>query len=171
MNNLGDDPVSAVDLTDDVLSYARGADPVTLTVVPRVGGVVVPDEDQTVAVHLTDDPVDGLSAAGDAIVWVSGPVAYLLRDTAPSRAGGPDLVRVGQTSPGERMMIGLAGDRIAWNTTEGSDVTINVGTLLEPGVHGSTLQAVPEGFGSRARAVPEAPTVTVPEDAIFHTYD
>lgn len=167
VNNLGGRPVTAVDITNDVLTYARGADPVTLTVVPRVDGVVAPDEDQTIAVHLPDNPVTGLAATGDAIVWVSGPAAYLLRHTAPSRAGGPDLVRVGQSSPGERMMVGLAGDRIAWNTTEGSDATINVGTLLEPEVHGSTLQAVPEGFGS----VPEAPTVTVPEDAIFPTYD
>jgi hypothetical protein len=166
VNNPDGQPVTAVDISDDVLTYARGSDLVTLTAVPRVDGVVAPDEDQTIAVHLRDNPVTGLSAAGDAIVWVSGPVAYLLRDTSPSRAGHPDLVRVGQSSPEERMMIGLAGDRIAWNTTEGSDVTINVGTLLESGGR-ATLQAVPEGFGS----VPEAPTVTVPEDAVFHTYD
>jgi hypothetical protein len=170
VNDVGGEPVSAVDITDDVLTYARGTDLVTLTVVPRVDGVVAPGEDQTIAVHLPDNPVTGLTAAGDAIVWESGPVAYLLRDTSPSRAGGPDLVRVGQNSPKERMVIGLAGKRIAWNTTTGSETSIHIGTLLEPEVRGSTLQAVPEGFGSRARTVPMAPTVTVPEDAVFRTY-
>lgn len=167
VSGSGDAPVSIVDMTNDVLAYAVRSDVSTVTVVPRVDGVASPDEDQSVDVQLSDNGVEDLSVAGDAVAWVSGRVAYLLRDTAPSRAGGPDLVRIGQSGPGERMMVGLAGDRIAWSTTEGSVVTVNVGTLLEPEVNNSTLQAVPEGFGS----VPEAPTVTVPEDAIFRTYD
>lgn len=159
--------VQFVDITDDVVTYAlEGGDAV---VVPRVDGVADPEGAQAVAVRLGDSGVDSLSAAGDTVAWVSGRVAYLLRDTAPSRAVGPDLVRIGQVSPRERMMVALAGDRIAWNTTEGSVVTINVGTLLSPEVNRSTLQAVPKG--SQARTVPEAPTVTVPEDAVFRTYD
>jgi hypothetical protein len=171
VSGSGDAPVSIVDMTDNVLAYAVRSDVSTVTVVPRVDGVASPDKDQSVDVQLSDNGVEDLSAAGDAVAWVSGRVAYLLRDTSPSRASGPDLVRIGQSGPGERMMVGLAGDRIAWNTTEGSVVTVNVGTLLEPKVNRSTLQAVPEGFGSQARAVPAAPTVTVPEDAIFRTYD
>lgn len=157
--------VQFVDITDDVVAYAlEGGD---VVVVPRMDGIADPEGARAVAVRLGGSGVDSLSAAGDTVAWVSGRVAYLLRGTAPSRAVGPDLVRIGQSGLGERMIVGLAGDRIAWNTTEGSVVTINVGTLLEAEVDRSTLQAVPEGFGS----VPEAPTVTVPEDAVFHTYD
>jgi hypothetical protein len=157
--------VQFVDITDDIVTYAlEGGD---VAVVPRVDGVADPEGAHAVAVRLGGSGVDSLSAAGNTVAWVSGRVAYLLRGTATSRAVGPDLVRIGQSGPRERMLVGLAGDRIAWSTTEGSVVTINVGTLLEPEADRSTLQAVPGGFGS----VPEAPTVTVPEDAIFRTYD
>lgn len=165
VSGSGDAPVSIVDMTDDVLAYAVRSDVSTVTVVPRVDGVASPDRDQSIDVQLSDNGVEDLSAAGDAVAWVSGRVAYLLRDTAPNRAGGPDLVRIGQSGLEERMMVGLVGNRIAWNTTEGSVVRINVGTLLEPEVDRSTLEAVPEG------SMPEAPTVTVPEDAVFRTYD
>jgi hypothetical protein len=169
-----EEPVSIVDVTDDVLVYGSGdgLDGLDgLTVAPRVDGIVDPDEDQTVWVRLDGGSVEDLSAAGDAVAWVSGPVAYLLRDTAPSRAVGPDLVRIGQVGPRERIMVGLAGDRIAWNTMEGSDVTVNVGTLLEPGQHVSTGHSLPAEPGTSGRAVPAEPTVTVPEDAVFYTYD
>lgn len=39
------------------------------------------------------------------------------------------------------------------------------------GLTKSTARAVPSDPGSRASAVPAAPTVTVPEDAIFRSYD
>ena len=172
INGLSDAAVSLVDVTDDVLAYAVGGDMATVTVVPRVDDIADPDKDQSAVVQLRDNGVDSLSAAGDAVTWVSGPVAYLLRDTAPGRAGGPDLVRVGQSGPKERMMIGLAGDRIAWrSTTEGSDVMVNVGTLLVSGEQRIIVRMKPVWPSSPARQVPAAPTVTVPEDAVFRTND
>ncbi|MFD2794065.1 hypothetical protein ACFS27_10965 [Promicromonospora vindobonensis] len=165
------DPVSIVDITDDVLAYGAGDGLGGLTVVPRADGIADPDEDQTVVVRLGDNAVEGLSAAGDAVAWVSGPVAYLLRDTAPSRAGGPDLLRVAQSGQRERMMIGLAGDRIAWSTTDGSAARIKIATLLEPERAGATTGPAPAEPGSGGRAVPAAPRVTVPENADLPTLD
>ncbi|MDR7383259.1 hypothetical protein [Promicromonospora iranensis] len=177
VRNPDDDaPVSFVDITDDVLVYVHGSDAVTLTVVPRVDGGVSPDEDETITVRLTDSQVSGLSAAGDAVVWSTGPVAYLLRDTAPSRAAGPDLIRVGQGGPQVLVLIGLAGDRISWNTPGGSEaeVKVMVGTLLESGrPAGTTTRTEQAEPGQPGRAVRHtaAPIVTVPEDAVFRTYD
>lgn len=158
--------VQLVDITDDVLTFVlAGGD---LVVVPRTDGLADPEGTRTITVDLGDSGVDSLFSADDTVAWVSGPVAYLLRDTAPSRAAGPDLVRIGQSGPRERPMVGLAGDRIAWSTTDGSDVTVNVGTLLETGDLGTGEPAERE---ARARVVPVAPIVTVPEDAVFRTYD
>lgn len=161
--------VQLVDITDDVLTYAlAGSD---LVVVPRANGVADPEGSRTVAVRLGDGGVVSLSAAGDTVAWVSGSVAYLLRGTAPSRAVGPDLVRIGQRGPRDRMMVGLAGDRIAWNTTGESGVLMNVGTLLEPRGQDTILRTDPVDPWSQARQIPAAPTVTVPEDAVFRTDD
>jgi hypothetical protein len=161
--------VRLVDITDDVLTYAlAGSD---LVVVPRANGVADPEGTRTVAVRLGDDDVESLSAAGDTVAWVSESVAYLLRGTAPSHAVGPDLVRIGQSGPRDRMMVGLAGDRIAWNTTGDSGVMVNVGTLLEPRGQATIMATDPVHPWSQARLVPAAPVVTVPEDAVFRTDD
>lgn len=182
VNSPTDGTITDVDLTDDVLTYVYTSDYVGLTVVPRSDGVIEPDTDQTVVVQLAGNSVDSLFAAGDAVAWVSsiqtsntratGQVAYLLRDTAPSRAGGPDLVRVGQSGPRERMLIGLAGDRIAWNTAGGSasEVMVNVGTLVGRGQPNTSASTAPNSPG-RAVLDPAAPAVTVPQNAKFPTYD
>ncbi|WP_419704835.1 hypothetical protein [Promicromonospora sp. NFX87] len=125
--------VEFVDITDDVVTYALlGGD---VVVVPRVNGVADVEGGEAVAVRLADgamgDAMSTLSADGDTVAWVSGAVAYLLRDTATSRAASPDLVRIGQSGPRGHVMVGLAGDRIAWSTIKRSTVTINVGTLRE----------------------------------------
>jgi hypothetical protein len=167
----GEEPVSVVDITDDMLVYGPRDDIGDLTIVPRVDGSIAPDVDQIIKVRLSGGGAEELSAAGDAVAWVSGPVAYLLRDTAPNRAGGPDLVRIAQSEARERMMVGLAGDRIAWSVTEGADTVIHVGTLPEAGPHVDTTSPDPAESGTPDGAVPGAPTVTVPENAIFDTYD
>lgn len=163
--------VQQVDITDDVLTYALDGG-YHLAVVSRVNGIA--ESDDAVAVRLGSEGVDSLSAAGDAVVWVSGSVAYLLRDAAPGTSGRSDLVRVGQGGLREGIRVGIAGDRIAWSSadldyrsgeTDTTSVRMNVGTLLEAEVDRATLEAVPEG------SMPEAPTVTVPEDAVFPTYD
>jgi hypothetical protein len=162
--------VPAVDITDDVLAYA--SDVGDLVVVPRVDGVVDVSRNEATTVRLDGNSVNELSAAGDAVAWASGPVAYLLRDTAPSRADGPDLLRVGQSEQRERMMIGLAGDRVAWSTTDGSAARIKIATLLEPEQAGSTTAGLaPAEPGSGGRAVPAAPRVTVPDNAKLPAYD
>ncbi|MFC4631861.1 hypothetical protein ACFO6V_26720 [Promicromonospora alba] len=162
--------VQQVDITDDVLTYALDGG-YHLAVVSRVNGVA--ESDDAIAVRLGSEGVDSLSASGDAVVWVSGSVAYLLRDAAPGSSGRSDLVRIGQGGLREGIRVGIAGDRIAWSSADldyrsgeidTTSVRMNVGTLLGPAVDRSILQSVPEGL-------PEAPTVTVPEDAIFRTYD
>ncbi|MFI2361518.1 hypothetical protein [Promicromonospora sp. NPDC019610] len=160
--------VRYVDVSDDVLTYAL--DLGDLFALPRVDGTVDPATDASVHVRLDPSSVDGVSAAGSSVAWVADRVAYLLRDVGTSVRRGPDLVRLGQSGFRERMLVGLAGDRIAWNTTGPAGVRINVGTLLDLRETGITIPG-PEVAGTSARAVPVAPTVTVPEDAAFHTYD
>lgn len=162
-------PVTTVDITDDVLTYASEDDSGDLiTAAPRTDGIADRDTGRTVVVRLGTDGVDNLSAVGDTVAWVSGTAAYLLRDTAPSRADGPDLVQVGRSRPEERIIVGLAGDRIAWGTSNGS---VTVGTLQEPGGLGTAGTPAPAESGASGRAVPAAPSVTVPEDAQFPTHD
>ena len=169
--------VQQVDITDDVLTYALDGG-YHLAIVSRVNGVAAGDD--AVAVRLGNESVDSLAAAGDAVVWLSGSAAYLLRDAVSGSNGRPDLVQIGQGGLREGKRVGIAGERIAWSSidvdyrsgaTDATSVRMSVGTLLEPEVNSSTPQAVPEGLGSPARAVPVAPTVTVPEDAVFRTYD
>ncbi|WP_020017289.1 hypothetical protein [Promicromonospora sukumoe] len=168
--------VPLVDMTDDVLTYALDGG-YHLAVVPRVGGIAEPDADQAVAVRLGGAGVSSLSASGDAVAWVSGEVAYLLRDAGPGDRSVPDLVRIVQGGLRKHVMIQLAGDRIAWSTTardyrrgmtDEPEGSLTIGTLLSR--DGPALSG-PADPGSNAHAVPAAPTVTVPEDAVFHTYD
>ena len=170
--------VNQVDLTDDVLTYALDGG-YHLAVVPRVNKVADTDAAQSIAVRLGSNGVDSLSAEGDAVVWVSGSAAYLLRSAAQGGIGRPDLVQIGQGGLREHIRVGVAGDRIAWGTADkdyltgeidGTSVRMNVGTLLEPETGDSNTQAAPES-GSGGRAVPAAPVVTVPENAVFATYD
>ncbi len=165
--------VPLVDLTDGVLTYVLDGG-YHLAVVPRVNGIADPDADRAVAVRLGSEGVDSLSAAGDAVAWVSGRVAYLLREAGSNDAAGPDLVRIAQGGLGEGVAIALAGDRIAWSTpdvdyetggADGAETELTVGTLREP----EELNTA--GPGSAGRAVPAAPTVTVPEDAVFRAHD
>jgi hypothetical protein len=175
LKHPSDTYVPLVDITDDVLTYALDGG-YHLAVVSRMNGAGVGDAAQAVAVRLGNESVDSLSAAGAAVVWLSGSAAYLLRDAVSGSNGRPDLVKIEQGGLREEIRVGIAGERIAWSSTDmdyasgeidTTTVRVSVGTLLEPEVQRSTLRAVPEGFGS----VPEAPTVTVPEDAIFRTYD
>jgi hypothetical protein len=171
--------VPLVDITDDVLAYAldRGYH---LAVVPRVNGIADPDNAQAVAVRLGHTWVDVLRAEGDAVTWVSGPDAYLLRGAGTADNARPDLMRVIEGGLRKRVMVGLAGNRIAWATPAvdatggevgGTEVRVSVGTLLVPEGPASDSSTVQGGAGSDGRTVPAAPTVTVPENAVFRTYD
>lgn len=159
--------VSLVDITEDVLAYMlEGGD---LVVVPRDGGVVDPAASNGVVVPLGNRGVDSLTAEDDRVAWASGRIGYLLRDVASGGEGRPDLLRLGQSGTESRMIIGLAGGRIAWNTTDDTGHLVNVGTLLDPDT--GTTRPDAEAPGTSARSLPAAPTVTVPEDAVFHTND
>lgn len=172
LEHLRETYVQFVDLTDDVLTYALDGG-YHLAAIPRKDGVADPGDDQAIAVRLGATTVDSVSAAGDSVAWVvSSHEAYLLRDVGLE----PDLVQVGSTGLRSRIVVGLAGDRIAWATSGSSyrtgetdtAATLNVGTLLGEGTTSATR---PDPATPGARAVPAAPTVTVPEDAVFRTYD
>jgi hypothetical protein len=169
--------VRQVDITDDVLAYALDGG-YHLAVVSRVSGVAAGDD--AVAVLLGNESVDSLSAAGDAVVWLSGSAAYLLRDAASGSNGRTDLVQIEQGGLREQIGVSIAGDRIAWSSNDKdyrsgeidtASLRMNIGTLLEPRGHFSTGNSVPAEPGTSGRAVPTEPTVTVPEDATFRTYD
>ncbi|MBA8810852.1 hypothetical protein [Promicromonospora sukumoe] len=164
-----DTSVPLVDITEDVLAYTlEGGD---LVVLPRVGGVVDPAASNGVVIRPGGAGVDTLTAEADRVAWASGRIGYLLRDVPSGGEGRPDLLRLGQSGPEHRMIIGLNGGLIAWNTAGDPGPQVNVGTLLDPDAGAALRDSEAEAPGTSAGAKPAAPLVTVPEDAVFHTYD
>lgn len=158
--------VTDVDISDQALTYVL--DQGDLSALPRMDGLAEPTASGSVEVNLNLGSVNDLTVSGGSVAWVTGPVAYLLQGIGTRAPEGVDLVRVAQSGTQERMAIGLAGVRIAWATWETTDANrpvVTVGTLVEQDA-ADLSDPGPSGL-----AVPAAPTVTVPENAIFRTYD